>query len=353
MTVNTISQTKTELQAKVLLGLGIGLLVLAFLSLSVGAFSIPLGNVLSIISSQLGVNFAHFTAQQSNVLLQIRLPRLLLAILVGGGLGITGASLQGLFRNPLVEPGLIGVSTGGALFAVIFIVFGASIPTWHYLGPFALPLAAFAGGLLNTYIVYRISSQFGKTDISLLILSGVALNALSGALIGLVLFYADDAAIRNFTFWSLGDLGGANWTKVGIGFLLIVGPVVFLLSQFRNLNALAIGENEAFHMGVDVQKTKIILLVASAVIVGTAVSMSGTIGFVGLVVPHLLRLTFGADHRLVLPGSFILGAILLTGADILARTIVMPAEMPIGIITAMMGAPFFVWLILRFKKIRY
>lgn len=353
MTVLTINQTKSRLQQQVLLGLGVGLLVLAFVSLSVGAFRISLSEIAAVFGQFFGLGEGGVSVQKSNVLLQIRVPRLFLAILIGGGLGITGASLQGLFRNPLVEPGLIGVSTGGALFAVIYIVFGASIPFWHNLGPFALPLTAFLGGLLNTLLVYRISSSFGKTDISLLILSGVAINALSAALIGLVLFYGDDAAIRNFTFWSLGDIGGANWSKVGIGFLLIMVPSIFLLSQYRNLNALSIGENEAFHMGVDVQKAKLILLVCSAIIVGTAVSMSGTIGFVGLVVPHLIRLSFGADHRLVLPGAFLLGAFLLTAADMLARTIVMPAEMPIGIITAIMGAPFFIWLILRFKKIRY
>jgi iron complex transport system permease protein len=257
-----------------------------------------------------------------------------------------------LFRNPLVEPGLIGVSSGGALFAVIFIVFGGTLPFLNYFGGIGLPLFAFLGGLINTLLVYKMGSSAGKTDISLLILAGVALNALSGALIGLVIFYADDAALRNFTFWSLGDVGGANWSKVGISFLLISGPVMLVLSQFKNLNALSIGENEAFHMGVDVQKVKYILLFSSALIVGTAVSFTGTIGFVGLIVPHLIRMMFGADHRLVLPGSFLLGALLLTFADLLARTIVMPSEMPIGIITAIIGAPFFIWLIINVKKIR-
>jgi iron complex transport system permease protein len=332
--------------------MGIALLLAAVFSLSMGAFRIPIGNVIGILTGSLGLGTFDFSEQQSNVLLQIRLPRIFLAILVGGGLGVTGAALQGLFRNPLVEPGLIGVSSGGALFAVIFIVFGSSLPFLAYFGGIGLPLFAFLGGLINTFLVYKMGSSSGKTDISMLILAGVALNALSFALIGLVIFYADDAAMRNFTFWSLGDVGGANWNKILIAFLLISGPSFLVISQYKNLNALSIGENEAFHMGVDIQKVKYILLFCSAMIVGTAVSLTGTIGFVGLIVPHVIRMKFGADHRLVLPGSFLLGACLLTCADLLARTIVMPSELPIGIITAIIGAPFFIWLIINVKKIR-
>lgn len=328
------------------------LVVLILTSSSIGAFSIPLIHVIGVLLDLVGISVAEFSKQEANVLLGIRLPRILLAVLVGGGLGISGAALQGLFRNPLVEPGLIGVSSGGALFAVIYIVFGAGIPLISSMGIVGLPLFAFVGGGINTFLVYKMASQSGKTDISILILAGVALNALTAALIGLVIFYADDAALRNFTFWSLGDVGGANWAKFGIAFFLIIGAAILVITQYRSLNAMAIGENEAYHMGVDVQKVKYILLSGSALMVGTAVSMTGTIGFVGLVVPHLIRLMYGADHRLVLPGSFLLGACLLTGADLLARTVVMPAEMPIGIITAILGAPFFIWLIINFKKVR-
>lgn len=330
--------------ALMLLGLGL-------LSLSLGAYPIPMSKVMHVFFGD-WIGADTVSLQEKNVLLQIRLPRLLLAMLVGGALGMAGASLQGLFRNPLVEPGLIGVSSGSALFAVIFIVFGSSLTILSSLGKFGLVGFAFIGGLLNTFLVYRLSSQAGKTDISLLILAGVALNALAGALIGLTIFYADDAALRNFTFWSLGDVGGANWEKVmfmlGFSFL----PVGLITGQHRALNALAIGESEAFHMGVDVQRTKLFILVGSALVVGTAVALTGTIGFVGLVVPHLLRILFGADHRLVIPGSFLAGAILLTMADLLARTMVAPAEMPIGIITAILGAPFFIWLLINVKQIR-
>ncbi|WP_194774193.1 FecCD family ABC transporter permease [Pararhodonellum marinum] len=353
MSTQTLVAPKTKKQNRLLIILFLGLLILGFCSICLGAFQIPFSHALSIFMHQFGWDLGTFTQQEANVLLQIRLPRIVLAMLVGGGLGIAGAALQGLFRNPLVEPGLIGVSSGGALFAVIFLVFGSSF-VWleAIMGVFGLPLFAFMGGLINTVLVYHLASKSGKTDISLLILAGVALNALCGALIGLAIFYADDAALRNFTFWTLGDVGGATWAKVQVASLLILGPAVLVSWQFKSLNALAIGESEAFHMGVDVQKVKYILLLMSALIVGTGVSMTGTIGFVGLVVPHLIRLLYGADHRLVLPGAFLLGAILLTLADLLARTVVMPAEMPIGIITAMIGAPFFIWLIMNVKKIR-
>ncbi|MFD2201516.1 FecCD family ABC transporter permease [Shivajiella indica] len=327
------------------------LLTLGLLSLTLGAFPIPFSKLVQVFFGDWMVE-DQLNVQERSVLFQIRLPRLLLAMLVGGVLGIAGAALQGLFRNPLVEPGLIGVSSGSALFAVIYIVFGSYWPVLAMLGKIGLAFFAFMGGLANTYLVYRLSSKAGKTDISLLILAGVALNALAGALIGLSLFYADDAALRNFTFWSLGDVGGANWEKVmlllGFSFL----PLGLIIGQVRALNALAIGESEAFHMGVDVQRTKLIVLIGSALIVGTAVAFTGTIGFVGLVVPHLLRILFGADHRLVIPGSFLAGAILLTLADLLARTIVAPAEMPIGIITAILGAPFFIWLLINVKDLR-
>ncbi|NHE58717.1 FecCD family ABC transporter permease [Cyclobacterium plantarum] len=351
--IQNLVYSKMQHQNLVLSILGLGMVMLAVFSLSIGAFSIPFSNAISILLQQLGIVSGSYTVQETNVLLQIRFPRVLLAMLVGGGLGISGAALQGLFRNPLVEPGLIGVSSGGALFAVIFIVFGASFP-WitGLFGSFSLPLFAFVGGLINVLLVYKMANYGGKTDISLLILAGVALTALSSALIGLAIFYADEAAIRNFTFWSLGDVGGANWNKVKIAFLLILAPSCWIMLQYRNLNALALGENEAFHMGVNVQKVKYIVLFMSALVVGVGVSMTGTIGFVGLIVPHLIRLSFGADHRLVLSGAFLLGACLLTGADLLARTLVMPAEMPIGIITAIIGSPFFIWLIINVKKIR-
>ena len=346
----SLSHTKIQSQNLILLGFGFVLGLVLLISLSMGAFSIPFPQTLAILFDQVGMSFGTFEVQQENVLLQIRMPRVLMAILVGGGLGIAGAALQGMFRNPLVEPGLIGVSSGSALFAVIFMVLVPVTASLAWIKPIGLPLFAFVGGLINVLAVYKLSKSQGRTDAATLILAGVAINALAGALIGLVLFFADDSALRSFTFWSLGDLGGATWSKIPVSLVLIAIPSALLLFNSRQLNALALGEQEAFHMGVNVQRVKLQLLVFSALIVGAGVSMVGMIGFVGLVVPHLIRILFGADHRLVLPGSFLLGAILLNFADLIARIIVIPAEMPIGVITALIGAPFFIWLIFNLNK---
>jgi iron complex transport system permease protein len=321
-------------------------------SLCLGAYAIPLGNTLSILFNAIGISSANFELSQSNVLLQIRLPRILLNLIIGGGLGIAGAALQGMFRNPLVEPGLIGVSSGSALFAIIFIVFVSGGTTSTFLTSLGLPLFAFVGGLLHVGAVFKLSSSHGNSDTATLILAGIAINAFAGALIGLVLFFADDSALRSFTFWSLGDMSGASWDKIPYALFLIGIPSIIILQKAQELNALALGEQEAYHMGVPVRQVKILLLIVSALIVGAGVSMVGIIGFVGLVVPHLVRLLFSADHRIVLPGSFLFGAILVNAADLIARLIVIPAEMPIGVITALCGAPFFIWLIFNFKKTR-
>jgi len=351
--IPTLTHTKIQRQNMTLMSFGFVLGLVVLTSLSFGAFSIPFPQTLAILFDQMGLSFGSYELQQSNVLLQIRLPRVLMAIVVGGGLGISGAALQGMFRNPLVEPGLIGVSSGSALFAVLFMVLiPTATATFSWVKLLGLPFFAFVGGLTCVTAVYQLSKSQGKIDAATLILAGVAINALAGSLIGLVLFFADDSALRSFTFWSLGDLGGATWAKIPLTFLLIVIPSILLLFNARQLNTLALGEQEAFHMGVNVQQVKIRLLISCALIVGVGVSMVGMIGFVGLVVPHLIRILFGADHRLVLPGSFLLGAILLNFADLVARLIVIPAEMPIGVITALIGAPFFIWLIFNLNKSR-
>jgi iron complex transport system permease protein len=260
--------------------------------------------------------------------------------------------MQGLFRNPLVEPGLLGVSGGAALFAVLGIVFGASLlgGAFASLGNYLIPVLSFIGGLLVTFFAYALSRVGSRPSTVLLILAGVAVNALTGALIGLVIYQASDAQIRDFTFWSLGSLGGITWQKVGISSLMILLPGYFMVRQYKALNALALGESEAFHLGVHVEKTRITVIALSAVMVGGAVAFTGIIGFIGLIVPHLVRLVLGADHRVVLPASLLAGAILLTGADTLARMVVQPAELPIGIVTALLGSPFFIWLLISKRK---
>ncbi len=336
----------------VLSGLSILLALVFLFSLTIGAVHISVTQGLSILLDSIGLSFEEVTTVQEKVFLNIRLPRLVQTVIIGGALGLCGAVLQGLFRNPLVEPGLVGVSSGAALAAVLFIVFGvrftSQIP--HYLQNFLLPICAFVGGLLATMAVYKLSQSVGRTHIALLILAGVAIIMLTQAFIGLSVFYADENQARAYTFWTLGDLGGATWEKLFITVPLVIIPCVVLLRFTRPLNAMAAGEAEAFHMGVNVERMKVSIIVCCALAVGTVVSLSGTIGFVGLVIPHMIRMSFGADHRLILPASVLGGAILLIVSDIFARTIVKPAELPIGIVTAMIGAPFLIYLLRTAKR---
>lgn len=338
----------------VLSGLGALLLLVILLSVSTGAVQITVDEIFSILLHKFGGSEEGFTKQTEVVLWSIRLPRVVLSVFIGAALAISGASLQGLFRNPLVEPGLIGVSNGAALCAIIVIVFAKHLPAQlsAVFGTYLLPFSAFLGSLLVTLLAYRISQRHGKTDIALLILAGVAINALTAALIGLVIYYADDTALRTFTFWSLGDLGGASWQKIGFSLFVIAIPVALLTFYYGALDALALGEAEAAHLGIHVERVKYTVIILSALAVGASVAMAGTISFVGLVVPHMIRAVVGPGHRLLLPSSILLGAALLTLADLLARTIVAPSEIPIGVITALIGAPFFIFLLLQSKQKR-
>lgn len=329
------------------------LLSIALIAISTGTFQISMQESIAILLSKIGFT-QEVNTQQEMVLWSIRIPRVLLSLMVGAALGISGAALQGLFRNPLVEPSLLGVSSGAALMAVAVIVFGASFPyQWvSNLQYYLLPIFAFIGSLVVVIITYSISQRNGKTDISLLLLSGIAMNALAVSLIGLIIYFADDNALRTFTFWSLGDLAGATWDKIGWTCLLIVIPSVGLLFFHRQLDAFALGENEAYYLGISVEKIKYSVIILSTLAIGASVALIGTIGFVGLIVPHILRTIFGPNHRLLLPLSFIGGAVLLAFSDLIARTVVMPSELPIGIITALIGAPFFIALLIQSKRKR-
>ncbi len=337
----------------VLTGLGIALVVVFFFSLSIGQMSIPVQQIPVILLKKLGLfSSVETDSVHETVLLSIRLPRLVMTTLIGVALGLSGAALQGLFRNPLVEPGLIGVSSGSALAVVAVIVFGSSLGLdKHSLSMSVLmPAFAFGGGLLATFLVLQIGRQMGSSSIAMLILAGVAVNALCGALMGLMIFYADENQLHMFTFWTLGDLGGANWNNLLIAMPLLIAGCFFLSRYTHALNAIAIGESEAFHMGVNVDRVKKGIVFFAALAVGTSVSLAGAIGFVGLVVPHLIRVTFHSDNRLVMPGSALGGPLLLILADMVARTIVSPAELPIGVMTALVGAPFFIFLLIRSRR---
>jgi iron complex transport system permease protein len=327
------------------------------LSSCIGAVKISVSELLAILGNQVGITTAvDLKPQQAAVLLNIRLPRVFLGVLIGAGLGISGAAVQGLFRNPLAEPGLIGISSGATLFAVLMIVLevGFFRSLSGTIGFYALSLAAFTGACITTSFVYRLSVRNGRTVTTTLLLSGIAINALAGAFTGLLTYMATDEQLRTITFWSLGSLGGASWETVTglLPFILI--PVAALPLLAKSLNALALGDAEALHMGIDVRNLKRIIIVLATIAVGASVAVAGTIGFIGLIVPHIIRMTFTADHRLVIPGSALLGAALLTLADLLARTIVVPAELPIGILTALIGTPVFCILsLLNAIKVKY
>ncbi len=288
---------------------------------------------------------------ESATVLQIRAPRVVLALLIGASLAQAGATMQGLFRNPLADPGLVGVSSGAAFAAVATIVLGNSFQVFDWLPPrYVLPLATFAGGWLAAITVLRLSSTEGYTRIGVMLLLGLAINAIAGAGIGFLSHIADNIALRSLTFWMFGSLGKAGWNEILIAAPLLLIPLVLLPRRAQALNALLLGEAEAGHLGVDVEKLKRELILLIVLAVATSVSLAGIIGFVGLVVPHLIRLWVGPDHRLLLRASALLGALLLTLADIGSRLLLAPTELPIGILTALIGGPFFIWLLLRNKQ---
>ncbi len=323
-----------------LLFAGTGMVALA--ALSTGAVPVPSGRVLAVLAGQ-------GDPADALVLLQVRLPRLVAGLLVGAALAVSGALMQSLFRNPLADPGLIGVSAGASLAAGLTIVLGDALlaPRIGALPVWALPAGAFAGGLAATALLYAIATRHGATAVGTLLLAGVGLQALAGALMGILAYASDDRQLRDLTFWLLGSLSGATWTKVLAIAPLVIAALAALPAFARGLNALSLGKAEAFYLGFRVERLKraTILLVAAAV--GAAVATAGPIGFVGIIVPHALRLTLGPDHRLLLPGAALLGGALLVGADTLARTLVAPAELPIGVVTACIGAPFFLAQVLR------
>jgi len=279
---------------------------------------------------------------ERTIILQVRLPRVIGAAVVGASLGLCGAAMQGLFRNPLADPGLIGVTGGAAFGSVLFLKFGAGfMGGLTVLSGLGLPIAAFAGGFLMTLLIYRASVVEGRAIVGLMLLAGVALNALSGALTGLVLFFADDNQLREFTFWTLGNLGRVTTFKLILAMPFLLLAFIYLPRQANVLNALLLGEAEAGHLGFDLKQLQRRLVLVAAAGVGAAVSLAGGIGFIGLVAPHLVRQWIGPDHRWLMPGSALLGAVLLIIADLFARGLAAPAELPVGIVTAIIGAPVF------------
>ena len=336
--------------ALVFAGLTAGLCLAVLLALNVGATGVPLANLPALLRAHwAGTPLSPSQQIEWLVFVDIRLPRAVLGLLVGAALATAGAVMQGLFRNPLADPGTIGVAAGAALATALVIVLGDGVlaPLLAPLGRWSLPLAGLAGGFVATLLLYGLATRGGATSIAVVLLGGIALSAFASALTGVLIFLANDRQLRDLTFWTLGSLSGASWPVIGVQlpFLIVGGLCLPLLAAA--LNALLLGEGDAYHMGVPVERAKRLALLSVACLVGATVSMVGIIGFVGVLVPNLLRLVMGPDHRILLPASALLGAVLLLCSDAVARTIAAPAEMPIGVITALVGAPCFFWLLIR------
>ncbi|MBX8517566.1 iron ABC transporter permease [Pseudomonas cichorii] len=320
-----------------------------WLSLALGPVSLPLADTMRAALRLLGMPVAGENLEQAELILgQIRVPRTLLGLAVGAVLALSGVAMQGLFRNPLADPGLVGVSSGAALGAALAIVGGAlwgNVP--QVIAPYLLSVCAVVGGLVVTSMVYRLGRRDGQTSVATMLLAGIALTALSASIIGLLTYLADDATLRTLTFWNMGSLNGATYTRLWPLLLVCVAIIFWLPRRAKALNALLLGESEARHLGINVEALKRELVFCTALGVGAAVAAAGLIGFIGLVVPHLVRLLVGPDHRVLLPASALAGASLLLFADIFARLALAPAELPIGIVTALLGAPFFLYLLVR------
>lgn len=301
-----------------------------------GAFSISMKEFVDFLSS-------NANELVSGVLIDLRLPRILLSSLVGMAFGICGVIMQTMFKNPLADPSLIGVASGASAGVVLMMLF---LPSFEN----GIVIAAFLGSAITIVLVYRLSITYGKVSVVIMLLSGIAINALLGALIGVFSYVSDDASLRSFTFWTLGSFSASSYEA--LFYLLPINIVVFGIVMWKknSLNLLLLGEDEAKNAGVNVEVLKKILIVCVALGIGVSVAYCGIIGFVGLVVPHISRLLVGANHRFLLPLSAILGALTMLWADTISRTVIAPAELPIGIITALIGAPFFMWLLLASKK---
>lgn len=344
-----ILKSKHRLTLGILLGT---LPILMLVAACTGAIHLSLQDIFSFLGKLISGHLSAEDTYIKTILLTVRLPRVVLAVLIGSALGISGAAMQGLLRNPLAESSLLGISGGAGVAAIAAIVAWKALFKLNLSVTGALPFFAFLGSLGAVALTYSMAKNIqGRTNTTILILSGVAVNAITGALIGLIIWFADDVTLRNFTFWTLGDLGGASWEIIAKVGPIIILPTFILLFFSRSLNLFSLGESEAYHAGVSVERIKKIIIICVALSTGASVAVAGIIGFVGLIVPHMLRMVVGADHRVIMPASGLAGACLLLTADLTARTVAAPAEIPIGVITALIGAPVFARLISSSRKL--
>ena len=326
-------------QRHLLLTFLISLIVSALLGLSIGSFKISVFDILLGKLDELG----------STILYTIRMPRVMLAAFVGASLAISGACLQGLFRNPLADPGLIGVSAGAALGAAFAIVVSARFISLNFLGPYLIPFSAIIGSASVIIILFGITKGFGYDGVTYMLLAGIAVNAIAGVGIGVLTYISDDSELRSLTFWTMGSFGGVTWPLIMPAILVIIFSIVWIIGLSRKLDLIQLGDVEASRLGINIKKVRFGVIISSAVVVGISVALSGMIGFIGLVVPHLVRILGGVNHLYVLIGSAIFGSILMVISDMMCRVIISPAELPVGLITSGLGSPFFLWLIFKMR----
>lgn len=331
--------------------LGVALVLALVASAGIGAFSFTPAEMVRHIAEPLGwVSESSSETLSRNVFLQLRIPRVLLAALTGAVLGVSGTLMQGIFRNPIVEPGLAGTSAGAALGASLVFVFGSTSALTRPLGSLGVPLMAFAGAFAATMLVYRVSTSFGKVNVFTLLLAGIAVNAVCGAGTGFLSYIARDPQARNITFWNLGTFTTADWRGVTMVAVSFAACFVYCLRYGKSLNALMLGEDEAAFLGAEPEKLILRLIIVNTVMVAVATAMVGVIAFVGLVIPHVLRMLKSSDYTFLIPASALLGAVMMSVIDIIARILIPPAELPVGIITAVIGAPVFLWILLRQQR---
>jgi iron complex transport system permease protein len=328
-------------------GLGLGLIAVSLFAAGRGQVPISPAEVAGSVLHRLGLEIGPMPAavQGENALWLVRFPRVVLAVIVGAALGCAGALMQGVFGNPLAEPGVVGVSSGAAVGAAAAIVSGITVA-----GIWTTAAAAFLGGVLTTLIVYAMSRTQGRTEVVTLVLTGVAVNATAGAMLGLLMFVTDDDGVRAIAFWQLGSLAQATWGAVAVaGPCAVIGLTVAVVLA-RRLDLLALGERPARHLGVDTERLRIVAIVATALLTASAVAFTGIISFVGLVVPHLIRMVAGPGHRVLIPASALGGAVVVVTADLIARTAIDYQELPLGVLTAAVGGPVFFWLLRRTRS---
>tara|TARA_X000000368_G_scaffold417382_1_gene413605 strand:- start:953 stop:1972 length:1020 start_codon:yes stop_codon:yes gene_type:complete len=327
------------------------LLVSFYLNISFGDASIGINKILL---SLFGIDF-NIPEVSKFIFYEIRLPRVIIAFIVGSILALSGTIMQAIFRNPLADPGLIGVSSGGAVGAILFIISAnyLNAHTFMWLQDSGMIIFPMIGAMATTFLVYKLSQSNGKTNVAVMLLTGLAINAIAGTIIGYATYFSTDDQLRSFTFWSLGSLGRADWGLVQVLFPLTVIAIIYKISLRRELNLMLLGEREALYLGVNIEKTRRNLIIVTSSIVGLTVSICGMIGFIGLITPHICRLIFGPNHNLLLPLSGMVGGIILVNADLVSRISIPYSELPIGIVTSLIGAPFFLYLIIKTKKVLF